>query len=237
MMIQRKTQQKFSSLSILAAVLLSTFAFTGCGDPPEACFEVDATVVDQNYPVLFTNCSVFQQSGYAWDFGDGTNSNSVSPIHKFGAQGEYLVVLTALGNRSDQDDTYSQIIKVAQRRMTLLEITGLPSTNGGAPWDPGDGPDVAIIFQDAFTGVVDYTTSIKTNANTANIIDLDETNGGFEIRPKPYNLIIVDDDQGSVDTMAVITFNFDNYQPDESLTAIVEDITGSPSVAVKYDLF
>lgn len=227
---------KIHFLAIMAFAA-TTIGLTGCGDPPEACFEIDATVVDQNFPVLFTNCSVFQQNGYAWDFGDGTTSNSVSPIHKFGAQGEYIVVLTALGKRSDQDDTYSEIIKVAQRRLTLMELNGLPTTNGSVPWDAGDNPDVAVIFQDAFTGAVEFTSSIISNADPATVIDLDETAAGFEISPKSYNLIVVDDDQGSMDTMAVINFNFDNYQPDESRTAVAEDITGSPSISVKYDLF
>ena len=225
-----------SALAILALGIV--LVFTGCTDPPEACFEVDSTVVDQNYPVLFTNCSVFQQEGYAWDFGDGTTSNSVSPVHKFGAQGQYLVGLTAKAKNSTNDDTFTEIIKVAQRRLTLIEISGLPAMNGASEWDAGGSPDVSILFQDAFTDVIDYTSSIRLDADVSTIIDLDETTSEFEILPKPYNIIVLDDDQGSADTMAVISnFNFDNYQPDETRTAAIQDLLEVITINVKYDLF
>lgn len=238
MNILSNTHSRFgSSLLAMLVLALVSVGLAGCQDPPEACFDVDATVVDQNFPVLFTNCSVFQQEGYAWDFGDGTTSNSVSPVHKFGAQGQYIVALTAVASKEINNDTYTEIIKVAQRRLTLMEITGLPAMNGAAEWDAGGSPDVAIIFQDAFTDVVDFSSAIIQDADVSGTIDLDETLAGYEILPKPYNIIVVDDDQGTVDTMAVINFNFDNFQPDETRTATVEDLTGVPSIAVKYDLF
>lgn len=62
-------------------------------------FSVNTQYTDIGYNVVFTNYS----SGvdyYEWDFGDGTYSNAINPVHSYTRYGTYLVSLTGIkGNR------------------------------------------------------------------------------------------------------------------------------------------
>lgn len=48
--------------------------------------------------VKFTNLSSRKATSYLWDFGDGTTSTEISPLHVYQKSGSYSVKLTAKGN-------------------------------------------------------------------------------------------------------------------------------------------
>jgi len=56
--------------------------------------------------VTFTDNS--QSTGtvdtWLWDFGDGTNSNLVNPVHTYAVAGDYKVTLTVSDSTGDQDN-------------------------------------------------------------------------------------------------------------------------------------
>lgn len=62
-----------------------------------ASFDPSITEGGAPLPVGFVNTGSTQGTEISWDFGDGTGSGDVSPIHTFDEPGNYLVVLTITG--------------------------------------------------------------------------------------------------------------------------------------------
>jgi hypothetical protein len=46
-----------------------------------------------NAPIIQSNCN-FVNYTFLWDFGDGTTSNQINPVHNYALPGSYIVVLT-----------------------------------------------------------------------------------------------------------------------------------------------
>ena len=64
---------------------------------PIASFSQDRTSGDAPLVVRFINQSQGQINSFAWDFGDGGNSNAINPIHTFQSPGVYTVTLRVTG--------------------------------------------------------------------------------------------------------------------------------------------
>jgi PKD repeat protein len=60
--------------------------------------------------IYFTNTSI-SGNKYLWKFGDGTNSETANPVHKYEKSGNYSVKLIAISEKSCIDS--SEIIKIA----------------------------------------------------------------------------------------------------------------------------
>ncbi|HHM20905.1 MAG TPA: PKD domain-containing protein, partial [Bacteroidetes bacterium] len=73
---------------------------------PDANF--NATVNGQD--VEFANLSIGASGGFEWDFGDGTTSNEVSPVHTYQSAGQYEVTLTAVN--ACGETTFTQTVSV-----------------------------------------------------------------------------------------------------------------------------
>lgn len=80
-------------------------------DVPVALFDYSYTPFAEPL-VEFTNTSQGATS-YVWDFGDGTNSTEVEPIHTYSNYGTYDVVLIALNNCGDDIFTYNIFLNAA----------------------------------------------------------------------------------------------------------------------------
>ncbi len=216
-------------------LLLFPLMFTGCGEPPLACFSVSSKLVDQNFPVVFDNCSQFQQEGYLWDFGDGATSQVVNPTHRFISQGEYLVSITSLGKKAADNDVYTDIIRVGDRILTTINIMSLPATDAaGNPWDANDGPDVKVMFQDASTNAIAFSTPIEADVVLPATIVFQETSSNVELLPQEWNIIIADDDAGTIDTMAVFNIDLQLFEPSADQT--IGFSANGASVDVLYTL-
>jgi PKD repeat protein len=198
----------FSGIAMALVLILS-----GCSDPPEACFSVDATLVDQNAEVVFRNCSQFQQEGYQWDFGDGGTSNTVSPIYRFINQGEFLVVLTSKATTSVNDDSYSEVIKVGSRFVTTAQVTDFPAApSGGGSWDDADGPDIALLFLNGTN--IEFMTAVEDNAMSGSSYALTFPSTNFELTPDNWTIILADmDGVSDYDTIAILSTDFGLYEP------------------------
>src|SRR4051812_26288841 len=64
--------------------------------------------------VAFTNLSIASNAHYFWNFGDGSGSNEVNPIHIYPDDGHYLVslyVLDTISRCSNAKDSWVDVIK------------------------------------------------------------------------------------------------------------------------------
>lgn len=110
---------------------------------PIAAFSVDRNTGEAPFVVRFTNRSSGQISGYGWNFGDGSSSAEVSPVHVFRNAGEYEVKLTVVGPGGQSN--VSQIITV---NVNPPNAQFEQSTSGGPS-------PLTVQFTDRSTGQID----------------------------------------------------------------------------------
>ena len=92
----------------LFLLLLGISLLTGCKKDPVADFSYSGTlIVGTN--VDFKNLSENTGSCH-WDFGDGTESTDMDPIHRYEKPGSYNVTLSAEGNGKSVSKTSELII-------------------------------------------------------------------------------------------------------------------------------
>ncbi len=85
---------------------------------PQVRFEAgDKVCMDQ--PVVLQNTSP-DDAAYTWDFGDGSGSTEISPVHYYRSRGIYTVVLSA-ENVDGCKDTFTKDIAVGDKDFLLLE--------------------------------------------------------------------------------------------------------------------
>ncbi len=68
-------------------------------------------VIEPDLTVTFINQSIGNLTNYTWDFGDGSTSVEMYPVHKYAAAGDYIVTLKAFANDS-LADIYEMMIGV-----------------------------------------------------------------------------------------------------------------------------
>ncbi|MCK4344675.1 MAG: PKD domain-containing protein, partial [Bacteroidales bacterium] len=84
----------------LALILLVLpLILTSCRIEPVAGFFTSEVNVEVGDEVYFTNNSLDARY-FEWDFGDGTSSTDVNPIHVYTASGTYTVTLSAISKRN-----------------------------------------------------------------------------------------------------------------------------------------
>ena len=84
--------------------------------PPEASFTFMPLTPMVNDTITFdaSGCSDSDGSivSYSWDFGDGTTSASVNPLHSYDQEGSYTVTLTITDNDGLTDTATTTISDV-----------------------------------------------------------------------------------------------------------------------------
>lgn len=110
---------------------------------PTASFTLEG-----NPTVIFTDASLNEPTGWFWDFGDGSTSDVQNPIHTYGANGVYLVCLTASNDEGADSFCADAIIDSYITPDVYFSFSGDPSvsftdasTNTPTSWfwDFGDG--------------------------------------------------------------------------------------------------
>ncbi|HLX91710.1 MAG TPA: PKD domain-containing protein [Puia sp.] len=102
----------------VAPTPIADFSYSGAGLAPST--------------VTFTNSSQ-NASTYNWNFGDGSNSSEVSPVHTYTQGGNYTVSLTAYDANNNPSNAFTQIITItrptsaAVTEVTLQSLTYPPS--------------------------------------------------------------------------------------------------------------
>jgi len=98
-----------------------------CGAETDTLFISAPSPITANYnyvenglELTFTNNSTNGVS-YEWDFGDGTTSNDMNPIHEFQTEGTYYVSLTVYQSETCYE-TYSEWINIITTSIEDIEI-------------------------------------------------------------------------------------------------------------------
>jgi PKD repeat protein len=82
-------------------------------DPrPVACFTPSNTTIKVGEEIAFTNCSQ-KADNYAWDFGDGVNSELENPTHIFNDAGVFSVKLTVSNSQGSAEESVSITVETA----------------------------------------------------------------------------------------------------------------------------
>jgi PKD repeat protein len=85
-------------------------------DECEAMFDwypmFDSLQGNLNSAIQFHDFSYGDVQEYFWDFGDGTTSEEVNPVHEYAEEGEYEVCLTILANDGECESVFCQEVIV-----------------------------------------------------------------------------------------------------------------------------
>jgi PKD repeat protein len=126
--------------NVLSAGTYTVYAsdLNGCIDSTEVTIfaEGDSPVPSFNplvsgEAVQFINTSLFGTS-FFWDFGDGSTSTDISPIHTYAAPGDYLVTLTVTNDCGSESITVNvSTVNIGVTEGALADLNLFPN--------PGDG--------------------------------------------------------------------------------------------------
>lgn len=125
--------------------------------PPRADFTAQPTSGVAPLAVEFSNASSDldgDELTFLWDFGDGTQSTEVSPLHTFDAPGEFTVVLVATDARGLVSDPKSVRITAA----TPSSVSSTTTTSSSTTTSPQPNTTTTVTSPGS-TGTVASTTS------------------------------------------------------------------------------
>ncbi|MBP1946964.1 putative repeat protein (TIGR01451 family), partial [Methanobacterium petrolearium] len=98
--------------------------------PPVANFTATPTTGDAPLEVQFTDKSTGYVGSYAWDFGDGTNSDEKNPVHTYSTPGSYTVTLTVTNLGGSDEKVKTDYITVNGPDLVILEIKANDGVGG-----------------------------------------------------------------------------------------------------------
>lgn len=223
-----------SSFSLTICLTLGLSLLVGCQEAPEACYTPSANLVDANVDVSFENCTEPVGESYAWDFGDGATSTEVNPVHRFAAEGQYLVGLTAKGKTRSSDNVFKTLITVGQRLLSLASITDLPELNpGGSAWDAGDNPDIAVRF--AKGAVVAYQSPTRVDAAWTFPMAVQMPSSDLVLTPETWTISVLDIDGAGEEVMASFQANLATVAPSGLLSMNFSGANGA-AMQITYTL-
>ena len=113
-------------------------------DAPTADFTFAPVIPVANEPTTYANLSV-NATRYTWDFGDGSTSNDVNPVHQFNKTGEYTTCLTAYNASSCPAKVCKKVTA------DVVPLIGLPT--GFSP--NGDGENDVLYVRGAAIKTLD----------------------------------------------------------------------------------
>jgi len=137
------------------------------------------------YPltVTFTNNSENADS-YDWDFGDGSTSVEVSPVHIYSERGTYTVSLTAMNNENADTEAKNNYIKTTEKELTVdftadviegvypltVTFTNNSENADSYSWDFGDGnTSTEVNPEHTYSNIGSYT--VKLTASNADFTE------------------------------------------------------------------
>jgi gliding motility-associated-like protein len=145
---------------------------------PVASFTASDTMICPQSPVTFTNTSQGAGAIYFWQFGDGTSSNVLSPVHTYAANGSYTVSMRMTDKNGCNDSAFVNIkIATATAAFALsdtfsscppliVNITNQSSNFVRLNWEFGDGGNSQLLNPShtyTYPGI--YTIKLLINNN------------------------------------------------------------------------
>lgn len=171
-----------------AATLVGGFEY---GNPPEAAFVADDTMGAAPFTVQFTDQSTNSPILWAWDFGDGNDSEDQNPSNTYQNPGVYTVTLTATNIYGSDTVTRVDYITVTTDVLApIADFTASP-LNGDAPLE--------VQFEDATIG---SPTAWAWDFESDGTVDSTEQNPVFIYEaPGVYTVTLVASNVGGSDEM------------------------------------
>ncbi len=87
-------------------------------EPPTANFTINSNFGSTPFMAEFNNLSLFANS-YIWDFGDGSFSQNMNPVHTYNDTGSFTILLSAFNNDNCLT-TYSQVLQLKPKNIDLV---------------------------------------------------------------------------------------------------------------------
>ncbi|MBU0489614.1 MAG: PKD domain-containing protein [Bacteroidetes bacterium] len=112
---------------------------------PECIGNFEYSVIPDSNKVVFTDMSIGSIVSRTWNFGDGTTSNALNPVHYYGAAGMYTVCLT-VSNPSGVMHQYCEQVQVG-------------TINCSAAFN---------VFVDSLTNIAFFQNDVLGNSTTLN---------------------------------------------------------------------
>jgi PGF-pre-PGF domain-containing protein len=191
------------------------------GQAPVASFYANITSGEAPLGVQFTDTSSRGPTSWLWNFGDGTTSTAMDPVHTYSAAGDYTVSLTVSNNHGSDSMTKTSYIHVRETNIiptaTIISVSPNPARSGNSIELIGTGTDT-----DGSIVAYEWTSSIEGylgNSATLSTSSLSVGNHTISFR--------VQDNAGAwSDTVSVDLHILDNAIPTASIVLI------DPGIAV-----
>lgn len=107
----------FAPLAVPLAGRINFYGLPTCFEPGMYITGIDATTACTGNGVRFAAMTDMVPERISWDFGDGTFSNSLHPLHVYAAAGNYTVKVTARQNGYER--YFSETISVLQNPVAI----------------------------------------------------------------------------------------------------------------------
>ncbi|MDD4249590.1 MAG: PKD domain-containing protein, partial [Methanosarcina sp.] len=213
----------YSEAGLYTVFLTATGNGTSVTKTVEDCINVtippvpdfSANVTDGTFPlsVQFTDESQYAES-VEWNFGDGSSSTGLNPIHTYSEAGLYTVSLTATGNGTSVTKTIDRYINVAippvpafSANITeglyplTVQFTDESQYAETLKWNFGDGDSsnelnpihtysAAGLYSVSLTATGNETSVTKTVKNYVNVTLLPIPDFGASVTTGPYPLTV-----------------------------------------------
>jgi PKD repeat protein len=83
----------------------------------------------QNNQISFTNTTIGVYDSLLWDFGDGTTSTDVNPVHQYTASGSFDVTLIAYGDGCSSASTQYSLVQIFDNPAIVFSADTLVTCN------------------------------------------------------------------------------------------------------------
>jgi hypothetical protein len=119
-MLIGKRKARFIPLCFTVGALLLV---AGCKKDfqPEACFTTSNNQYTIYDNIEFDNCTS-EGSTYKWDFGDGSTSTQINPVHKYDQPGEYRVSMKASSKNDEFQDFAYKVLEILEPVVGLWRV-------------------------------------------------------------------------------------------------------------------
>lgn len=157
----------FGSLNIVFDTLATKFDVLGA---PSAAFSYAQNGTTFSFTNNSTNAGFFQ-----WDFGDGSQSSALDPVHTYSSQGAYQVCLVAAGDNffCPIQDSVCQWVNVGvSRDLEFIGLEHYPNPSEGRIFIRGI-PESTIIEVSDIRGKIVYQTIAEQKTVLIDLPDLE----------------------------------------------------------------
>jgi len=174
----------FNNTGDLDISLVTTESNNNCTDTATKMVTVNETPnsnfsVDKNGSQVVLNTAINTYASYEWNFGDGSSSFEVSPVHTYDNSGQYPITLsveTSAGCSSQSTDTVDIATSIDQQLANSIDLATYPNPFKEA---------ININYELANAEAVKMQVVDQTGRTVATLIDEEQAAGKHQIEFDP----------------------------------------------------